>query len=373
MAQGGNFGLGNSAEAEMASLSNRVLNLEERSKAFQMYLNLRGGLQETIDGDEEGERFHFEHFRPEILGELGNWGYRLRLNLSTEHEYIEKDHSNKVIDCARIFYNSHKNWSFSFGRSPFNYGTFEYEWNPVNVLQFYEFQNNIPDIVGTSAMVDYASHDQILAFEVANATMLPTLADSPKGMELFPATKHPLQYSLSWRGNLFNKRLKTIWSYTLRHEAKGCNTGMLMLGTCYNIGKLSLQLDYNGAFGKLDYLGLATADAKMAGLIGEGEMVTSTKYNQWVMDIGYCPTKRWNLFCKFGISNTSSSDIEALHNYRTTYEYQAAAQYFLDKTQEVRLSMSYYGKTTKYKKGFALDDLQTNRLELSLVCRLKIL
>lgn len=373
MAQGNNFGLGNSAEAEMTSLTNRVLNLEERNKAFQLYLNFRGGVSGMLDGDDKGGRFHAEHIRPEFLGELGKWSYRVRLNLSNEHRYNGTDGTNNIIDIARIFYNSDKNWSFSFGRSPLNYGTFEYEWNPVNVLQYYEFQGNQPDISGTSATIDYKLLDQLFAFEVANATTLPTLENAPKARERFPSTRLPFQYSLSWRGKLFDNHLSTIWSYTLRNETKNATTSLLMLGTCYNIGKLSVQLDYNGAFGKIDYLGLATADARIAGLIDRDEMATRTRYNQLVMDIGYWPTKRWNLFCKLGISNTSSADMEALHNYRTTYEYSAAAQYFLDKAQEVRLSMSYYGRTIKYKKGFALENLRTNKLELSLVCRLKIL
>lgn len=372
-AQGNNFGLGNSAEADVRSLTSRVLNLEERNRAFQVYLNLRGGVRGRLDGDDRGGGFHAEHIRPEFLGEVGKWGYRLRLNLSNEHRYNGADGTNDIIDIARIFYQSDKRWSFSFGRSPLNYGTFEYEWNPANVLQYYEFQSNQPDQLGTSATIDYKLHEQQLALEVANAVTLPTLEDSPKGRGRFTSTRLPFQCSLSWRGNLFDKHLSTIWSYTLRNEAKGCATGLVMLGTCYDTGKLSIQLDYNGAFGTIDYLGLATADARRAGLIGRDEMITDTRYNQLVMDIGYWPTKRWNLFCKLGISNSSSADIDALRNYRTTYEYMAAAQYFMDKTQEVRLSLSYYGKTTKYRKGFALDDFHTNKLELSLVCRLKIL
>lgn len=373
MAQGNNYGLGNKEEADVASLSSRLLNLEERSHAFQFYVNLRGGLEENLDGENKGGHLRFAHIRPEFLGDLGKWSYRLRLNLGNNHSYNETDGTNDIVDVAKIFYSANKNWSFSFGRSTANYGTFEFDWNPVHVLHYYEFQDNQSNVVVTSATADFNTHNQQFTFEVANAGMLPSLALSPKAQERFSPHSHPFQYSFAWRGNLFGNRLKTIWSYTLRSEAKGHPTSLIMLGTSYKIGKFDLQLDYNGAFGKVDYLGIATADAQMAGLLGEDDMAARTQYKQWVLDVGFWLAKRWNIFTKLGVSSSSSSEIKQLNNYRNTYEYSLAAMYALDKAQDVRLSLSYYGKTIDYKKAFALKDKHTNCIELSLVCRLKIL
>lgn len=117
------------------------------------------------------------------------------------------------------------------------------------------------------------------------------------------------------------------------------------------MGKFEVQVDYNGSFGKLDYLGLATYDAISAGLIGDDEMATGTHYQQWLADLAYRPTKRWNLFAKLGINSSSASSIKQLHHYRQTYEYTVAAQYFLDKEQDMRISLGYFGKNTHLRKA----------------------
>lgn len=374
MAQGNNFGLGNQDEGEMRSLSSRLLNLESRSKYFQVYLNMRGGFEERLGGDgEKGGRVALSHLRPEFLGNVGKWGYRVRLDLNTDHNRDKADGTSDVVDIARVFYDSGKHWSFSLGRSPLNYGTFEYDWNAIHVLQFYEFQHNQPGAVATSADVGYEIHRQRFTFEVANGGTLPSLDECPKAKALYPASSHPLQYSISWRGSLFGDRLKTIWSYTLRDEVKGHKTHLLMLGTSYSFGKLEAQLDYNLSLGKMDYLGLASADAKRAGLIANDEMATGMSYQQWTLDLGYHPTTRWCMFTKLGVNCSSSSDIARLQHYRKTYEYLVAAQYFLDKEQDLRVSLGYFGKTVDYKDGTGLKNQNTNRIELSILARLKIL
>lgn len=372
-AQGNNFGLGNKSEIEMKSLSSRLLNLEERSKYFQVYLNMRGGLEERFDGEYKGSRMAISHLRPEFLGSVGKWGYRVRLNMTTNHDNDPSDRTNNVIDIARVFYEPDMHWSFSFGRSYLNYGTFEYDWNAIHVLQFYEFQDNQPGAVTASADVGYEVRKQLFTFEVANGGVLSSMDECPKAKLLYPATNHPLQYSISWRGSLFGDHLKTIWSYTLRDEVKNHKTHLVMLGTSYDFGKFEVQLDYNMSLGKMDYLGLATADAKRAGLIADDEMATGTNYQQWVMDLGYRPHPRWMLFAKLGVNCSSASDIDQLKNYRKTYEYSAAAQYFLDKEQDIRISLGYFGKTIDFKKGCGLNNTNTNRIELSFLARLKIL
>lgn len=371
-AQGNTFGLGNSAEQDMLSLSNRIFNLEERSRAFQFNLNVRGDIGEVLGGEERSGDFRLNVIRPEFLGSLGKWSYRIRLNMNSKSLFNDSDGTTGIANIVRIFYNS-DNWIFSFGKSPLNYGTFEFEWNPANVLYYYEFQKNFPNASGVSSIFGYKLKSHLLTFELANAERLPVLADSPSAQIRFAPVNHQMQYSLTWRGDMFGSRLKTIWSYTLRHEAKDCVTNLLLLGTSFSIGKFNFQVDYNGAFGKLDYLGLVTSDAKSAGVIGANDLATNTQYQQWVVDLGYWPTKRWNLFVKLGENSSSSSDFDQLRHYRKTYECTASAQYFLDTSQEVRIGLSYYGRTTDYKSGINLGNHIYNRIELSFICRLKVL
>lgn len=371
LAQSNIFGPGTGSRYDVASLSERLFNLEKRSNSLNVYMNMRGGMYHMPDEGNHGTGINLSYFRPELVGDLGNWGYRIRLNFCNEG-IIESDGSSGIIDYGKIYYKSPNGLRFSFGKSPINVGTFEYDWDPLYVLHFYEFQNNMPDVVTTNATMGYQFQNHLLTVEAANSHNLPMLADSPAAQAVFTPSGHHLQYSLSWYGNMFDDILRTIWSYTLRNEAEGCNTSVIMLGTGLTLGKFDLLLDYNGAFGKADYLGLVTSDARAAGLTSPDGIVTNTRYQQWVADISYRPTERWVMFVKLGLNGSSSSDYEQLRNYRKTYECTTAVQYFLDKSQDLRLSLSYYGRSTKYKEGINLMDSNYNRIELSFVCRLKL-
>jgi hypothetical protein len=48
------------------------------------------------------------------------------------------------------------------------------------------------------------------------------------------------------------------------------------------------------------------------------------------------PTAHWNLFVKGAVEKASLRKVEALRNYRTSYTYQAAVQWFPDLTQDAR-------------------------------------
>lgn len=199
-AQGNNFGLSNSTSQDMISLSNRLFNLEERNKAFQVKLNLQGDIDEILDSDENSGGFHINTFRPEFVGSLGKWGYRLRFNLCKSFS-VASEGVNTVVDIGKIFYESDK-WTFSFGKSLLNYGTYEFEWNPVNVLHYYEFQSNIPNVAAASATVGYKTPNHLLTLELANADRLPVLADFSAGQTLYAPVNRQMQYNLSWRGNM---------------------------------------------------------------------------------------------------------------------------------------------------------------------------
>lgn len=50
----------------------------------------------------------------------------------------------------------------------------------------------------------------------------------------------------------------------------------------------------------------------------------------------------------------------------------AAAHWYPDLSQEAKLSLAYVGKSVKYKDGCGLEDFNSNRIELSLIYRIKI-
>lgn len=63
--------------------------------------------------------------------------------------------------------------------------------------------------------------------------------------------------------------------------------------------------------------------------------------NSVIGELHYQPAAHWNLFVKGAVEKASLRKVEALRNYRTSYTYQAAVQWFTDLTQDARLSLAY--------------------------------
>ena len=72
-----------------------------------------------------------------------------------------------------------------------------------------------------------------------------------------------------------------------------------------------------------------------------------------------------------GIESASANNVSDFHNYRKSYCYQAAVQWIPDLTQNARLSLAYIGKKVDYTSRCGLEDYNRDRIELSLIYRIK--
>jgi hypothetical protein len=180
-------------------------------------------------------------------------------------------------------------------------------------------------------------------------------------------------------GNRLWDKLENHWSYTYMHEASGVSNRFMMLGSLLTWNKWQCYLDYYRAWENIDRHGIVSADAARAGIAQpENGDATSAAYIRDVRYqslVGYCQyhfSPHWAGAVKGFAEWASAPDISALKNYRRNYGYQVALQWFPDLSQDAHLSLAYVGKTTCYNDAVGLSDRSSNRVELSLIYRIKI-
>lgn len=163
------------------------------------------------------------------------------------------------------------------------------------------------------------------------------------------------------------------------HEASGVSNQFLMLGSLLTWNKWQCYLDYYHAWENIDRHGIVSADAAAAGIAQpEGSDASSPAYIRDVRYqtlVGYCQyhfSPHWAGTVKGFAEWASAPDISALKNYRRNYGYQVALQWFPDLSQDAHLSLAYVGKTTRYDDAVGLPNHSSNRVELSLIYRIKI-
>jgi hypothetical protein len=107
-------------------------------------------------------------------------------------------------------------------------------------------------------------------------------------------------------------------------------------------------------------------------LTTEPTTLRDVRYQAFVGRLQYHIAPHWLCFVKAFAEKASMPDNPVLNDYRHNYGYQAALQWIPDLTQDARLSLAYVGKTTTYNDAIGLPNISTNRVELSLIYRIKI-
>ena len=349
-------------DSHIESIAQRVLKIQKKSDAFNLFLNLHCSYQQRFDGDDKGGAFKGRQIRLEMKGDLGiHWSYwfRYRLNRSGERQ---DDNFTNNIDYIQVDYRFNDRWRLTAGKKQLNLGGFEFDYNPIQIHEYSEFVGALEEFHLAVQVAHTIAKGHKLQLEVFNTNNNSIDKVYPgAGLE---RSQLPLGLNLNWTGNLLRGKLQTLWAYSFMNEAKGANTHLLMLGQKLNMKKWQVSVDYNGAWEDADRHGIITAET--------GAVARNVTYHSVVGEANWQPAAHWNLFAKGALEKASVRGDEHLRNYRTSYSYQAGIQWYPDLTQDAKLSLAYVGKGVRYKEGCGLQDYNSNRIELSLIYRMKL-
>ncbi len=371
-AQGNNTRTGG-ADGDYESLAERVLNLEKKTDAFQVYLNYAAAFQSGEMGQDAPWTSHFtnKQLRLEIKGNIGeHLTYRLRHRLNRANDAKNEDNFAKATDIMMVGWKFNDKWSFSGGKMCQIWGGFEFDENPMVIYQYSDMVDNMDNFMA-GAMISFKpvpAHE--IAFMVSNANNTKfegadVLVGSKK--EAFKTADAPLTYILNWNGSMFDGVLNTRWAYGIQTQADGKYSKMLTLGQQLNLPKFQWYIDYMGEWDDMDRLGIASGELDADGAAYLGDV----QYNSFITKANWQFAPKWNLMLKGMFETASVNDIEAYKDYRKSFGYIGALEYYPVKGQDLRFSLSYIGRKFDYSKECGLKDYNTNRIEVGFMYRIK--
>lgn len=197
-----------------------------------------------------------------------SYNYRQRLNeLHSDKSFFDG------TDYLTIKYRFNRKWDITGGKFAINFGTYEYQRDPMEAYISSEFFTMIP-CYRFGAEVGYNIND--------NHRFTFQFNESPfkkKGMDLY-------SYSLAWFGNFNN--FKTVYSANVLEYQEGKFIYYLGLGHRVEMGKFALELDYiNRATGNHTFF------FKDCSVIGE---------------LSFRPSDHWNTFAKVSYNRNDTDD-----------------------------------------------------------------
>lgn len=378
-AQGNNVGMGDCHEGG-TSLAERVLNLEKKSEAFNVYFNYSASFQEFDDGQEWGTSFKNKQARIEFMGNLTpKLSYRFRHRLNKGNNAQSEDNFAKATDVLCIGYQVNDKFAIQAGKLCQYWGGFEYDENPMYIYEFSDMNENV-DIFKAGVNLSYrpipSQELNINITDAYNGNFADEYGDAPVSLEAnggkrqLEKSNHPLTYIVNWNGNFFGDKLQTRWSWGIQTQAKHKYSRMLFLGQKLNLPRVQWYFDYMGAFEGLDRLRIATREGTDF-LQGAGYF-SDVHYNSFVTKMNWQFVPQWNLMLKGMYETASVDNVAPLSDFRKSFGYVASVEYYPVKGEDLRVFLSYTGRRFDYSKECGLKDYNTNRIELGFMYRIKV-
>lgn len=384
-AQGNNTGMGGN-DGNYESLAERVLKLEKKTDAFNVYFNYAASFQELYDGEHWTSSFKNKQARIEIKGNITDkLSYRFRHRLNKSNTAQSQDNFAKATDILMVGYQLTDKLGIQGGKMCQNWGGFEFDENPMYIYQYSDMVDNMDNFMaGVNLSYKFLPTQElnINITDANNGSFNDEYGDDPSTLEADGTVKHlekanhPLTYIGLWVGSFFNDKLQTRWSYGLQTQAEHKYSRMVVLGQKLNLPTFQWYFDYMGAFDGMDRLGIATneASAFLVNAANPGDAPTrfaDVHYNSFITKVNWQFAPQWNVMVKGAYETASVEKVEELKNFRKSFMYIASVEYYPVKAQDFRVFLSYCGRKFDYSAKSGIDDYNTNRIELGFMYRIK--
>ena len=143
LAQGNNTGMGGEDD-DTPSIAERVLKLEKKTYAFNLYLNFAAAARATENNTTWRGAFVNRQLRLEIKGHVTDkLFYRLRQHLNTGYEPQGEDNFARATDIMMVGYTFNPKWEVQAGKIGQIWGGYEYDENPIFMYQYCDFVGNM--------------------------------------------------------------------------------------------------------------------------------------------------------------------------------------------------------------------------------------
>lgn len=372
-AQGNNTGMGGDEQDSSPSLAERVMNIEKKQDAFNVYLNFSGaGGAEFGEGDNK-TGFRCKQLRLEIKGNItDHLYYRFRHRLNKSNAAADEDNFAFATDYMMVGFRLNEKWAVQAGKMCQFWGGYEFDENPMYIYQYSDMVDCLDSPKAGLAILYKPIPSQEFVIEVSNARNKSLEAAFPGiSAQDIKDTKSPLAYIMNWNGNFADNRFQTRWSYGLRVLAQNTYSRQIILGQKLNLPKFQCYIDYSYEYDDIDRMGIISKETTHLLPTGQSYF-KNVEYHSLVAKADWQFDKQWNFYIQ-GMYETASvrKHVDKLKNYRKHYSYFTGVEYYPDKSQDLRFSLSYIGQSFNYSKKCGIQDKNEGRVELGIMYRLK--
>lgn len=381
-AQGHNTGMGGN-DGDYKSLAEKVLKLEKKNEAFNVYFNYAASFRtEKVSDNDWTSGFANKQLRLEIKGNIGeHLSYRLRHRMNKANNAQGQDNFAKATDIMMVGWKFNDKWSLQGGKMCQIWGGFEFDENPMYIYQYSDMVDNMDNFMAGVVASFKPVPSQEIAVEISDANngkFVDEYGDGARSIEgdgtafrALEAANHPLTYIVNWNGSFAGGLINTRWSWGTQTQAKHKYSRMLILGQQLNLPKFQWYFDYMGAWDGLDRLKIASSELTPSDGAGHPTWMSDVHYNSFITKANWQFAPQWNLMLKGMYETASVSKVEKYKDYRKSYAYMGSVEYYPMKDQDFRVFLAYTGRRFDYSDKCGLKDYNTNRIELGFMYRIK--
>lgn len=381
----------NTQTVDEPSFFERITKLENKNKAFNLYLNMQGsfnGYMGNVGFKRETEAaFRMKQLRIEAMGDITDkifYRYRQRLNRSNSAQQL--DNLPYSIDYAAVGYRITPEFYMFAGRQCTAFGGFEFDLNPIEIYEYsdiIEYMTNF--LTGVEFGYTFAENQQI-KFQIVDgqASNFAGMYEEFNGaMTALPdnikPAKAPLGYTLNWNGGFWDNMLQTRWSASIFHQSTKKDWYYYALGTQLNLNKWNMFFDFQWSNEGIDRTGIIT---EMLLADGINARALNTRYLSLVFKCNYRFLPKFNAFIKGMYETANLKDNVTVTDgvseiplesgkYRTSWGYIGGIEYY-PMESNLHFFLTYIGRSYDYTEKVNFINTNPQRIELGLIYKIPL-
>jgi len=339
--------------------------------------NMQSSLRnEFMDGVYSKGRFIMNQFRLEIKGKIHDRVYfRFRDRYTKDTDPQSEDNMSSSTDLAYIQVLATDKLNFTVGKLCADWGGIEFDMNPIDIYQYsdiVEYSDNF--LLGMGVQVQ-ASKDHSFSFQALNSRTR-SFEEIYGTVPSITEAKFPYAAVVNWRGNLFNGKVNTIWSYSIFKEASSTYMYYLALGNQLSLKRFQLAYDFKYSREDLDRKGIVssftdpnnTQPAAQDVAYASHWIKADFRIGQFNLSaVGMVDFANWK----------GNPDPDKENKLRTAWGYIPTLEYFPFKHLNLKFFLNFVGRVYHYtdyaKSRFGVSDSNTGVISLGFVSPIHIL
>ena len=347
-------------------------------KNVDMIANTQMGFRSDFtDGEHVESKFRVEQFRLEIKGYVHEkiyFRFRHRYTSSFEPQSIDK--IIKGVDFAYLTFTLSDKVKLTLGKTYADWGGIEFDLNPIDIFEYSDIIEQADNFLTGAGIYWQATERNGFSFQILNSRTQ-TFEELYQGLPGLEGSDIPLAAVVNWRGNFWDGKFSTLWSYSLFNEAKDTFKNYIALGNLLTLDKWKIAYDFKWSKEDLDRTGIISRDVPDD--LYPYALQNTLYYSHWTR-IDYRFAEKWG-FSFSGFIDTAKwlSDIDpekTTDDWRKGYGVIPSLEFYPWKDINLKFYLTYVGRSYDYssyaESRVGAQDYSTSRFMIGIISPLHI-